>query len=1353
MSENESALYDSGGATWNLPAGEGARQAIPALRGYAYQLHQSLAAWIALPPGASLYLEAAEDYATIANTPSTLERVLLANQVKDTRESGAVTLNSADIIDAIGRLWALQEANPDRPVQMTFLTTSPIGKERLKRLANGRPGLEEWRGAARGGPVEAIRRALAARFKDGHLARFIADSDDEALRERLLRPLTWSCGAPALQGIEADNRSALIELGHELQSTPDMSARAADVLLSRVLTAIVRPGSSRRLTRGDLLEAFHEAVSLRLPAQAVAGAMVAASARGVLSLAETGAWHDPSILAIGPRASRTEAVGALFPLLQANGALWIHGATGLGKSVLAELLAKAQGGSWRFLDLRGAPAGGAAERVVAAAGAIGAIPDFNGLIIDDISAEMEDLDTPLQRLGVALERRDAFCIVTSHNPPGRRLARALGVSGDAVALAPAFSEEDAAALIVEYGGDPTQWTRFVWIVGGGGHPLLVDVVVAGLASRGWPADAMEKWIETGFQSDDVEAEREAARRRLLQELSDQSRQFLCRTTRISGPFDRQLALAVGRVPPALQDGAASLDRLSGHWIEGLGSNRLRASPLVGGLAGQMLPADELALLDREIATHILARGNVDADLVDTAFVHAVMARAIDLINAIACNVIGLEGGEKRTALASAMPVFRIGSSDPGGILAANPNVEVMVRLAQHYLTAALDDTDEIARSSTKVIERLDAVPDLEARGHLEVMVLSKILVDQFAFGKIPNWFGLVDRFEVACERSSSVAEITAGMHADGGPDPVDLAFVAHAIELPRLSDLEALFGHLDSLGAEARTRRLAPLRTDPTALSLAVDSPWLKQSRVEVLDGTSLAAVYDRLARMALSWQEPSVAAQCFRAQAIMLDEYAVDARAALAGLDAADAILPDHLVLKRERAKIAWRAKDYASALEQLSAIADRLEASEPLETAFALREAAISASELGRWDDAWRFFERARTAAVAAAKRPTPFNVGLAGDAAAARFASGDQAAAVRDMRLALESLDGVPPTEGSKAHYCHLVLRHIVLWMHAAYADDLRVEGEPVIYVPGSASNPDPLPDLESRPLGALQAAWMMLSNVALSIGVAAEEVLGWPGVADLQNYAVFDVNLRMDLLGAAIRAGSIEGFRTYAPPAVEAMCYLSSQSWRDNPPDVVVAPQRAVIPAVVRDGPSSINALKHWRDAGLAMACGLVFPAPTFGAGRLDVLHGLIVDLAGADVIPEWVDGATSDPDDLSSTVAGLICQLANCDLAGVDEIYGAELRFAEWTPKTNYGRVVGVLLADRVRADWSDIIDKRAAFLRHPMLSIPAIREALAAPRKGLDYVVNVLLAAEPATRLDLSDEFRAALRKRLGNSL
>jgi hypothetical protein len=950
----------------------------------------------------------------------------------------------------------------------------------------------------------------------------------------------------------------------------------------------------------------------------------------------------------------------------------------------------------------------------------------------------------LRHLQAALDRRDAFCIATSHNPPGRRLARALGVAPEAIVIAPSFSEDDTSSLITAYGGDPAPWTRFVWLVGGSGHPQLVDVVVAGLADRGWPADEMQKWIDAGLKSDDVEAEREAARRRLLHELSDGTLQFLYRATRINGAFDRELALAVGRASPTLHDCAASLDRLAGHWIERLSPERLRASPLIAGLDRQMLSADELASLDREIALSLLTRKTVDADLADTAFIHAALAKADDLITPIVLNVITTEG-RRRPLLASAMPIFRGMSGDLSGLLEGKPYLQVLIRLAQHRLITALGDAARIARSATSLIDSLDAVPDLENKGHLELMVLSKVLIDEFAFGLIPNWFVLVDRFAIACDRSPVVEEIATGMVADGGPEPVDLAFVTHATEVSNLGDLGALFDHLQSLTPAARSRRLAPINGDATSLSLMIDNPWLKQSRVEVLDGVTQAAAYDRLARMALGWGETNLAAQCFRAQMVMLDEYANDAPAALAALNAADGLIPDHLQLKRERAKIAWRAKDYASALQQLTAIADRLEAAEPLDTAFALREAAISAGELGLWVDAWRFFERARTAAVIAAHRPTPLNVGLAGDAAAARFASGDQAGAVRDMRIALEALDGIPPAEGRKAHYCHMVLRHIVLWMQAAYEDNLLVDGQPVIYVPGSASNPAPLPLVDGRPLGALQAAWMMLGTVALSLGIPADEVLTWRGVADLRNYAVFDVSLRMALLSAAVRAGSLDGFRAYALPAVEAMTYLHKAGWRENQPDVM-APPRSVIPVLSGEALQTEFPRGHLRDAALTMACALVLPNPASGAGPLDALHSLVTELAGYDAVSEWAGAAEDEPTELVSTAARLVHRLAHGELITVEDLYGVQLRLAEWARRSNYAPTVAEFLAASVKHDWSTILDTRAAFLRYPPANVPAIREALGRPAPGLAYVAGVLLAAEPAVRTSLSDEYRELLR-------
>ena len=157
MSNHEITEFGTGDQRWTVPDAEVARQAIAPLRGYVYQLHQTLSAWIGLLEDDELYVEVAEDYALVAKSPDRLDEILQATQVKDTRESGSVTLNSPDVLDAIRHLFAFQEANPGRSVRLTFLTTSPIGKERKNALPSGRAALAAWQQIAGPTDIEELR--------------------------------------------------------------------------------------------------------------------------------------------------------------------------------------------------------------------------------------------------------------------------------------------------------------------------------------------------------------------------------------------------------------------------------------------------------------------------------------------------------------------------------------------------------------------------------------------------------------------------------------------------------------------------------------------------------------------------------------------------------------------------------------------------------------------------------------------------------------------------------------------------------------------------------------------------------------------------------------------------------------------------------------------------------------------------------------------------------------------------------------------------------------------------------------------------------------------------------------------
>src|ERR1700730_19255883 len=105
----------------DAPQGDVARQAVAALRGYAFQLYGSVLAWLELKEGEDLFLEVAEDYAVVA------QDALKAVQAKETRASGAVTLNTAGVKEAINSFVDLSHRNPMRSgPRSTRLSSSAV---------------------------------------------------------------------------------------------------------------------------------------------------------------------------------------------------------------------------------------------------------------------------------------------------------------------------------------------------------------------------------------------------------------------------------------------------------------------------------------------------------------------------------------------------------------------------------------------------------------------------------------------------------------------------------------------------------------------------------------------------------------------------------------------------------------------------------------------------------------------------------------------------------------------------------------------------------------------------------------------------------------------------------------------------------------------------------------------------------------------------------------------------------------------------------------------------------------------------------------------------------------------------
>src|SRR5690606_22997894 len=396
-------------------------------------------------------------------------------------------------------------------------------------------------------------------------------------------------------------------------------------------------------------------------------------------------------------------------------------------------------------------------------------------------------------------------------------------------------------------------------------------------------------------------------------------------------------------------------------------------------------------------------------------------------------------------------------------LTGRPYVKLLLRLAQHLLKSAIGSDADVARSARGLIERLDAMSedDQEIRQSLVGIILMKLLFDSYGFGRIPGWFDYLQRFALIVENDPDFREIADRIETTSDANPTGFLFVAHAVRLPGVAALASLFDALERLPPSARQVWLDAMNDPPVALSMIIDNAWLKETQRDDFQAQATADTFAELGEMALDWQAERLAGRCVRTQALVLDEYVKDRTTAFAALDAAAERLPGNFDIERERGKIAWRGDEYADAYRILGRLEDRYEEIDPLDAAFALREAAISAAHIGEPTEAARLVGKAQACARAGRDgRGSPISVGLAADAAAIRFGAGAEARAVRAMVGVLDDVATIDPQERPTAHAVHLLVKHLVLWMREKH-EPLLVEGEPPFYPPGAASNPDPQP----------------------------------------------------------------------------------------------------------------------------------------------------------------------------------------------------------------------------------------------------------------------------------------------------
>lgn len=1346
---NES-LFNAG-SEGLFPKADTERQAVDSLRGYVYQVTAAAIAWLDIGNSERIFLEVAEDYATLA------EQVLGTVQVKDTKASGNVTLNTDAVRDAITNFVAHVEKNQRLDVRLEYFTTSGIGRERPSLgFPNNSAGLDYWRQAARSGDIAPLRKILSGDDFPESVRSYVSVRTDELLRTDLLQKIHWNCGAPDLSVLRAEFRERLILVGRDQFSVPATEVgRLSDAILYRVLEkSVEKLPESRVLTRGDLMLTIDGASRLSVP-RALIEKLSASGGTGEHGLGAT-PLTQPSWLTESdglPKPLRLLGRNSVSSEMEAklgmHGVCFVSGASGVGKTNLARAVAERVGGRFVTVDFRNAGVLETKSRLTTLLAHLGGLNARTVLLEDLNSLEDPMLETDLSRTVEALRRRDMLLVATCYNAPSNRTLAGSGLVSGCVIQCPYFTEDEARELVVLHRGDANRWGRLAYITAAFGHPQLVHAFIAGMSARGWPESEYVRIVDAGLSSGDVDAERDVARRSIASRLPEGARTLLYRLSLLIGNFDRVLALELANLPPPLDHAGERLDELIGPWLEVVDSGTLRVSPLAAKFGSEMLVPDMRAQVYSVAAEKMMGAETINVGSIDAIVAHAILGKNEGVLTSLTMS-LATKNSEVIDNLARTSVIFKVLEFNRPAY-PDNITISGMLRLVQFKVIAAGTEKDRIAPCVEALFREVELQPEGPAKEMFRFVSFGSVLNNLGISNHLDDWFEILQKYQRLLKTfplAASIASKASEVAGDDGTVPVQFAIGTSGIS--KVSRLEGILIKLDAISVGDRKLYLQMYAEDKTEFAVLVNSPWLAEQQ-GTFDFLAAADSYKRMAEMTAPWGYRSLTLNCWTARAVMFDEYGEDREAALRALDDAEGVMGKDVLLSRARAKIYWRAQDHVKALSILREIADVVGKENHIERSYALREAAISAAKTGDWSQAGAWFMDAEVASQKSnMEQMRIMAIGLRADAAVAACMAGDRVRGLSLLGQALGQIEKIDPASSLHSAYCHHVVRHTVLWFTSKIEQiPFEVEGEPVRIEPGACSNPEPSESVTKRPLGAVEIAWYMLAQMEATLGVNLGYEKTLRGLLGNEVIPPQEVGLQSNLLmRSAIEldpvAFSDRAWR-YAECGVSASGYRERIGENFNAGD----PQK-----------ESVTALELSPLTALVKECiesaGLAFLICCACKESMDALHptkSAMTDRFGGDVIAQTIlelfdSTAAVKPSRFEEELLMRLRIFDGTRIASPAEYCLAAVQSLQQADRSPMKRQLISLISAWQRGAWRRIVSVQAFFLARPRLSIPDISTALSRQENDERFLCGLLVAICDATSITLPGDMRTSYLRR-----
>lgn len=989
-----------------------ARQAHDTFRGYIYQILRSILVWLELGDDEQLFLEGAEDLDRLDPAGA------LTEQVKDTAGSGNITLRTPSVVEAVNNFWSHRTRNPGVTIRFRYVTTSGIGVEQGAPFGTGRGGLDLWNalrtldsGDESDGQIRLIADFLLGEGNlSNPLKQRFTDASPAALLKEIISPIEWLVGQRDGDALVRQIKDRLVIHGAASSIPPADAELAFDALYAAAFDA-AKQKDGVPLTRAQFLRIFASATGIHVPKQDLRALMRAAMSPGGADIA---VQAQPIILEGPPPLPhpyfRRTAVEQSLEAGLSAGTVLLHGSTGSGKTLNAASTFAGRDPLW--LTLRDLTPAEVKTRLFAATELLRAEGVARILVVDDLDtlSDPRSIESALRTLRHCQSALGGQLIITADRPLPERLAQAVQLEPAREFQMLPFDADEIEAFLREAGCPDERaalWSKLLEL-STLGHPQLVSARVRTLRAKAFPEPEASDLLGTADDVDRIKFEA----RRLISELPDGARELLLRVSLMTGRVTRQRLMAIGRLQEAIPEPGAAVDIIAGPWLEMTDDREFRVSPLVRGAAEQLRGHDWTRAMHGQLAWTYLLDRTVSPWDISAILMHCYIAGTAGPLIYVSQGMFSASD-ETWAAVGEACDFYTTLGLDAKNPLPFKKPIDAFVFRILQYRVAAETNVDTAMRIAVKIEEEFAAAPDDDPRLFFRFLYLNQFL----SVVKVRYPIALVvaralEFFDVArvLVTSLPVRMAKAGLEADEDLPAVGYSQLASLRLFSHIQDIDefgALFEALNARAPEDARALLEPIGLPDEMSSALIERLWLAQHNMK--DGR-WGSFRDKL-RVAFDFSVQVGANSMARAIAPVLlrtiNEDLGDAAGAVAEAGQIGSAVGDDPIYLCALAKVTSDAGNYSKAKEiWRDALPRWLKADDDIGCAFAHRTAAIASGRHNNWLDAANYFDIAKRL-VENGSRPT-FTIGLAVDAALARFMAGQRGEAVAEFGTVVALLE---------------------------------------------------------------------------------------------------------------------------------------------------------------------------------------------------------------------------------------------------------------------------------------------------------------------------------------------------------